>query len=83
MRDKVVNIYVAKHGVDPSPLICADYMSNEASGPEDGVEEEEWVQKMGTAWHMDVTAMPKDELLSYKFYEVLEPEWRSEEVHLV
>ncbi|TDL17024.1 hypothetical protein BD410DRAFT_843958 [Rickenella mellea] len=79
-----VPLYKEKHGVDPTVLLCADHMSDEASGPEDGDEEDvnDWKRRMFTATFgtSDTTDV---QLKGMKFQEVIKPNWRSDELSAI
>ncbi|EIW53621.1 uncharacterized protein TRAVEDRAFT_52739 [Trametes versicolor FP-101664 SS1] len=69
--------YKEIYGVDPTPLLVADLMSDEASGPEEGSETVlEWKRRMATLeGRVDVS----DEFLTKKtYFEVITPNWRSD-----
>ena len=55
-------------------------MSDEASGPENEDNLQEWTTQMAIASHKDVTNMTAVQLYQDKYYEVIKPEWRSQEV---
>jgi hypothetical protein len=72
--------YIKTKDIDPTPCMCQEHMSDEASGPEDeGVEsKEDWKMRMATAYGMkDPTPLTIGKL---KFLEKIEPEWRSKRV---
>ncbi|KAI0039135.1 hypothetical protein FA95DRAFT_1577790 [Auriscalpium vulgare] len=69
-------------GLDPSPTLHADYMSDEVSGPEGykaeyGATEawKEWRDRMKDA--MGMSAVPDEITASWKFFEVIRPNYRS------
>lgn len=66
------------HDCDPEPLIIADHMSDEASGPEDVEVEskEEWKRRMATE-HGISEDVNIDKI---RFCEVIKPLWRSDKV---
>lgn len=72
-----IAVYVDRHGVDPTPFLCDDHMSDEASGPDSSSEEDigSWQQRMADA--LDIHS---EDLSTFKFLEVIRPEWRSEQV---
>ena len=76
-------LYKEKYGIDPKVLLEEDYMSDEASGPEDGEDKLTWMRRMADASRMKGDEMSELELHQKNFHEVIVPEWRSEEVSLV
>ncbi|KAL4259476.1 hypothetical protein AB1N83_007668 [Pleurotus pulmonarius] len=69
--------FIEHHGIDPTPFIVQEHMSDEASGPEDDTEPESddvWKRRMATLKGMgDVV-----DLSRLMFTEVIKPEWRSD-----
>ncbi|EJF59019.1 hypothetical protein DICSQDRAFT_128587 [Dichomitus squalens LYAD-421 SS1] len=77
----VVPTYLETHGIDPGPLIMADFMSDEASGPEDDENEEaviEWRRQM--AEKAGITGKTDAQLARMSVFEVIKPNWRSDEL---
>ncbi|KIJ14141.1 hypothetical protein PAXINDRAFT_156253 [Paxillus involutus ATCC 200175] len=70
--------YIAKYGVDPVPVVYADHMSDEASGPEDDTDQsrKEWEMEMATKAGLAADG----DLEGLNFLEVLKSPWRSEEL---
>ncbi|KAJ2988523.1 hypothetical protein NUW54_g9088 [Trametes sanguinea] len=75
---KVTAMYMEKHGVDPTPLIVQEMMSDEASGPEDEATESqaEWKRRMADC--AGVTKKTDEQLAKMVFFEAVHPNWRSE-----
>ncbi|TBU39692.1 hypothetical protein BD309DRAFT_1050282 [Dichomitus squalens] len=77
----VVPRYLEEHGVDPGPLVTADLMSDKASGPEDDANED-----VITAWRRQmadkagITGKSDAQLAKLSFFEVIRPNWRSDEL---
>ncbi|TBU55271.1 hypothetical protein BD310DRAFT_950909 [Dichomitus squalens] len=77
----VVPRYLELHGVDPGELVTADLMSDEASGPEDNGDEAavtEWRWQM--AEKAGITGKSDPQLAKMSFFEVIRPNWRSDEL---
>ncbi|TDL15547.1 hypothetical protein BD410DRAFT_732578, partial [Rickenella mellea] len=74
--------YKKIHGTDPTILLCADHMSDEASGPEDGEDEIEWKRRMFTTT-FGAANPTEEQLKGVKFQEVIKPNWRSEELSAI
>ncbi|TBU58454.1 hypothetical protein BD310DRAFT_906507 [Dichomitus squalens] len=73
--------YLELHGVDPGHLVTADLMSDEASGPEDDSNEDavmEWRRQM--AEKAGITGKSDSQLAKLSFFEVIRPNWRSDEL---
>ncbi|EJF57318.1 hypothetical protein DICSQDRAFT_129553 [Dichomitus squalens LYAD-421 SS1] len=73
--------YLELHGVDPGHLVTADLMSDEASGPEDDSNEDavtEWRRQM--AEKAGITGKSDSQLAKLSFFEVIRPNWRSNEL---
>ncbi|TBU38983.1 hypothetical protein BD309DRAFT_873245, partial [Dichomitus squalens] len=73
--------YMEIHGVDPSDLLTPDLMSDEASGPEDDADNEAvttWRRQM--AEHAGITGKTDTQLAKMSFFEVIKPNWRSDEL---
>ncbi|KAH7923258.1 hypothetical protein BV22DRAFT_967311, partial [Leucogyrophana mollusca] len=68
--------YLKKHGADPTDIIHADHMSDEASGPEDDEPEDTWKRRMADKMGMPV-GMLLDNLI---FLEVTNSPWRANEL---
>ncbi|CDO75665.1 hypothetical protein BN946_scf184941.g18 [Trametes cinnabarina] len=75
---KATAMYVEKHGIDPTPLIVQEMMSDEASGPEDEETElkADWKRRM--AERVGITNRSDAQLEKMVFFEVVHPNWRSE-----
>ncbi|OSD07053.1 hypothetical protein PYCCODRAFT_1464166 [Trametes coccinea BRFM310] len=75
---KATAMYMEKHGVDPTPLIVQEMMSDEASGPEDEATESqaEWKRRMADC--AGVTKKTDEQLAKMVFFEAVHPNWRSE-----
>ncbi|TFY75128.1 hypothetical protein EWM64_g8882 [Hericium alpestre] len=74
-----VPAYIKKHKKDPTPLLHADHMSDEASGPEDYQNEEEvneWKKDMAN--RLGLTNLTPKGLEQLAVFEVIIPDWRSE-----
>jgi len=72
--------YIEEHNLDPTPCMCQEHMSDEASGPEDEELESrnDWKIRMAIAYGMkEPTAVTVSKL---KFLEKIRPSWRSERV---
>jgi hypothetical protein len=68
--------FKAEYGIDPSPLIHRDHMSDEMSGPEDVAEgHDAWRARMAEA-----LGLRSDVAEKIDFFEVPVCEWRSERV---
>ncbi|KAF8834834.1 hypothetical protein BDN67DRAFT_1016100 [Paxillus ammoniavirescens] len=67
-----------EYGVDPVPVVYADHMSDEASGPEDDTDQshKEWEMEMATKAGLAADG----DLEGLNFLEVLKSPWRSEEL---
>ncbi|TBU21202.1 hypothetical protein BD311DRAFT_783040 [Dichomitus squalens] len=77
----VAHRYLELHGVDPGRLVTADLMSDEASGPEDDEDEDvvmEWRRQM--AEKVGITGKSDSQLAKMSFFEVIRPNWRSDEL---
>ncbi|KAG2135436.1 hypothetical protein DEU56DRAFT_737712, partial [Suillus clintonianus] len=77
LSNVVIEEYKAQNGgIDPSPLIIPDHMSDEASGPEDADESEtydDWKRRMATLAGFG----PETPTSHLKLLEVIHPQWRS------
>ncbi|EIW75571.1 hypothetical protein CONPUDRAFT_169374 [Coniophora puteana RWD-64-598 SS2] len=78
----IIEAYFDLYKADPSPVIHEDFMSDEASGPEDEEVESKHQWKVRMA---EKLALPTcgDAFAALRFFEVLRPAWRSEEMSLV
>ncbi|TBU34267.1 hypothetical protein BD311DRAFT_774073 [Dichomitus squalens] len=73
--------YLEIHGVDTGHLVTADLMSDEASGPSDDEDEEavtQWRREM--ADKAGITGKSDVQLAKMSFFEVIKPNWRSDEL---
>ncbi|TBU24595.1 hypothetical protein BD311DRAFT_780882 [Dichomitus squalens] len=66
--------YLEIHGADPGDLITADLMSDEASGPEDDEDDDAMADKAG------ITGKTDAQLAKMSVFEVIKPNWRSDEL---
>ncbi|KAI8986141.1 hypothetical protein BD414DRAFT_416524 [Trametes punicea] len=75
---KAVDAYKAKYGLDPTPFLVQEMMSDEASGPEDETVEpkEEWRRRIAEG--AGIIGRTDAELKKMVFFEVISPRWRSE-----
>ncbi|KAJ6629619.1 hypothetical protein B0H10DRAFT_1986071 [Mycena sp. CBHHK59/15] len=76
---KILNAFAAQHGLDPAflaDLIHEQFLSDEASGPEDdsGESKEAWKVRLSAAANLSLHADAQKEL---KILEILVPAWRS------
>ncbi|GBE85371.1 hypothetical protein SCP_0705580 [Sparassis crispa] len=71
--------YIKEHGVDPRELITPEMMSDDASGPEIVGEEtkDDWRKRM--AEEAGMGELPDSVLQKLRFFEIIRPNWRSEE----
>ncbi|KIK82478.1 hypothetical protein PAXRUDRAFT_14722 [Paxillus rubicundulus Ve08.2h10] len=70
--------YLAKHGVDPVPIVYAEHMSDEGSRPEDDSDEAKDAWKTDMARKAGLAA--DADLDSMSFLEVMKCPWHSEEL---
>ncbi|KIJ09904.1 hypothetical protein PAXINDRAFT_17024 [Paxillus involutus ATCC 200175] len=70
--------FMDKHGVDPAPLVYAEHMSDEGSGPEDDTDtaRKVWTKAMAEKVGMADTT----DLEGVTFLEVMKCPWRTEEL---
>ena len=74
--------YKDLHQVDPSCLLLEEYMSDEASGPEDDSETLlQWKRRIAvTSGNFSAETLTDSFLDTQNFREVIKPNWRSAEV---
>ncbi|KAH9856600.1 hypothetical protein C2E23DRAFT_684121, partial [Lenzites betulinus] len=75
---KGVPVYIERHGIDPSPFLVQDMMSDEASGPEDGEVEDKVVWKRRMAEKCGMKDKTDAQLKHIVFFETVKPAWRSD-----
>lgn len=75
---KVIPTYKTLYSRDPTPLMIPDFMSDDASGPEDGEDKLPWKRQM--AAHANMGPKTDAQLEKMSFWENIIPSWRSEEV---
>ncbi|KAL1951518.1 hypothetical protein VTO73DRAFT_667 [Trametes versicolor] len=75
---KAVPVYIERHGVDPSPFLIPDMMSDEASGPEDEEVEDKKTWKRRMAEKCGMKDKTDAQLKHITFFETVKPEWRSD-----
>jgi len=70
------------YGADLTDILCEEMMSDYASGPEDSELESlgSWRGPMAKESGIDIAKMPPQALEKMVFWEVIKPEWWSEEV---
>ncbi|KAJ7573252.1 hypothetical protein C8J56DRAFT_1132239 [Mycena floridula] len=81
-----VDTYQSQFNVNPSLLLSADQMSDEASGPEDEESpgaRDAWQREMARHAGIDVETTDKEVIQGLNFLEVIKPMWRSDELSTV
>ncbi|KAI0366610.1 hypothetical protein BV20DRAFT_1124089 [Pilatotrama ljubarskyi] len=73
-----VPAYIDRHGVDPTPFLVQDMMSDDASGPEDAVVEDVAAWKRRMAQNCGMGGKSDTQLKNTTFFERISPNWRSE-----
>lgn len=89
-RLDAVSAYKERHeGLDPTPLLIADHMSDDRSGPEDDNEDDasaeakaQWRRDMMVAKGLDPDTIDDSILRTMRWRENVEPLWRTVPVRL-
>ncbi|KII89949.1 hypothetical protein PLICRDRAFT_685554 [Plicaturopsis crispa FD-325 SS-3] len=83
-RLKAVPLYIAKHALDPSDMICEAHMSDEASDAYYSDEDQaSWKRRMAGGANMESEKMTDEDLAKFKFLEVVRPRWRSDQLSAI
>ena len=71
-------------GVDPSPLLVLEFLSEEVSGPETSGEErlEGWTRQIAALDNYNVMNISSEDLQKLRYFEIIRPNWRSKEVRV-
>jgi hypothetical protein len=80
---KGVPEYIKRHSVDPTAFVVADMMSDEASGEEEHTRldhdaNKRWQTRVSNKFFGSENSASVTDTL--KFFEIIRPNWRSEEV---